>query len=251
MFLLKKLVTPFLIPPGIFSVLLFLLAFFVRRHKRGFWASVSLGLLIWASSTEIISHTLILPLERVALKEASDRGDVIVLLGGGLKDLALDLSGRGTPGEEAAVRLNCAYRLWLKTGLPLIVSGGSVFEGKGAEAAVLKRILIHMGVEESKIIGEDKSRDTFENLRFIKEICEKKGFKDPIVVTSAFHVRRVLAISKRIGLRTAFLPCGFKTWEERRFFWHEYLPSIGGLRESSVALREYLGLLFLSISQVG
>ena len=61
----------------------------------------------------------------------------------------------------------------------------------------MKRFLTDLGVPDPMIIVEDKSRDTIENARYARQICERRGFVRPILVTSAYHLKRsVLSFSK-------------------------------------------------------
>ena len=117
-------------------------------------------------------------------------GDVIILLGGGVYDGVPDFSGIGRPSDRALPRVITAARLQKRLNLPVIVCGGAVFEKFTKEAPILKRFLTDLGVSEEKIILEDRSRDTHENAKFTAEICSKMGYKRPILVTSAFHLKR-------------------------------------------------------------
>lgn len=248
MFAIKKFVTPFLVPPGILVLMFFVLAFLKRRSKAQSALFLFLAILLWALSIEPTSHFLMKSIEMPFKTEDALSGDVIVVLGGGLKEGVSDLTGQGAPASEALVRLVYAYRLWKRFNLPIIVSGGEVFMGKGAEALVLKRFLQDMGVPEELIIVEQKSRDTHENLKFVKEICDLRGFRRPIVVTSAYHMKRTLIISKKFSMDVIPFPCGHKTWEGRRFIWYEYLPSGGAMKDINLASKELLGLIFYLLS---
>lgn len=244
MFAIKKLITAFLIPPGIFVSIFLILAFLNRRSKKQAILLLSVSILVWASSIEPTAHLLMKGVEMPLKPEVALNGDVIVVLGGGLKEGVSDLTGQGALTSEAMVRLVYAYRLWKRSNLPIIVSGGEVFRGKGVEALVLKRFLQDMGVPEEQIMVEQKSRDTYENLRLVKEICDVKGYKKPIVVTSAYHMKRTVIISKKFAMDILPFPCGHKTWEGRRFIWYEYLPSGGAMKDINLALKELLGILF-------
>lgn len=84
-----------------------------------------------------------------------------------------------------------------------IVSGG---QGKGeniTEAEAMRRYLVSKGVAEERIIKEDKSVSTFENISFSAEILSERGISDGIViVTSEFHQYRAYNFAKRLGLET-------------------------------------------------
>lgn len=71
----------------------------------------------------------------------------------------------------------------------LILSGGKVYDDV-TMAELMKNHAIKLGVDENKILIDDKSLTTYENAEFTKEIMEKNNFKSLIVVTSDYHTRR-------------------------------------------------------------
>lgn len=248
MFIIKKFITPFLLPPGLFITLLFLagLYFLLRKDLRAWLVNWSVGVMIWVFSLVPVSDALLRGLESGFPIQENSRGDVIILLGGGAYDSIPDISGTGGPAEETLVRIVAAVRLQKKLGLPVIISGGAAFEGI-AEAPIVKRFLVDLGVPEKKIIIEDKSRDTRENAVYSTKICQRLGFSRPLLVTSALHMKRSLGIFHQMGLKAIPFPSGFKTWEGKRYGPQDYLPDASALRNSSQALHEYLGLLYYRV----
>lgn len=80
-----------------------------------------------------------------------------------------------------------------------IVSGG---RGKGenlTEAEAMKRYLTEHNIAGSRIIKEDKSTNTNENILYSKEFITKPDAK-VAVVTNGFHVFRAKSIAKKQGL---------------------------------------------------
>jgi uncharacterized SAM-binding protein YcdF (DUF218 family) len=174
---------------------------------------------------------------------ANTSGDVIILLGGGVYDKAPDLSGIGAPSEEMLGRVVTAVRLQKRMNVAVIISGGAVFQGRQAEAPIVKRFLIDLGVPANKVIIEDKSRDTIENAKYTKEICERYNFKKPLVVTSAYHMRRAVISFEKAGMKVTPFPAYFKTWKNKKYGWEDYLPDASDIKKSYMALHEYLGIL--------
>jgi uncharacterized SAM-binding protein YcdF (DUF218 family) len=244
MFMFKKILTPFIMPPGIFIVLLICAAvwlFFKRHWKTGFFNLLT-GFLMWTLSVSPVSDSMFRFLESGLKIPEAPSGDVIVLLGGGISDGTPDLSGIGAPSEDMSGRIITAVRLQKRLDIPIIVSGGSVFKGRKAEAVVVKRFLIDLGVPSAKIIAEDRSRDTIENAKYTMEICKKLNYKKPILVTSAYHMKRAIMSFQKVGIDALPVPANFKTWENKKYGWESYLP--GGFDGSATAFREYLGLIF-------
>lgn len=86
-----------------------------------------------------------------------------------------------------------------------IASGG---KGPGediSEAESIKRELIEHGIEESRILLEDKSTDTYENIGFSKKFIPEKA-EIGLVVTNDFHIFRAKMIADNENLKINGLP---------------------------------------------
>lgn len=93
----------------------------------------------------------------------------------------------------------------------LILSGG---QGKGEdipEAEAMKRYCLDKGVPEDRLIAEDKSRNTYENFLFTKEITDARfpGGKGAYATTN-FHVFRSEILSRKTGLNAEGLAAPVK-----------------------------------------
>lgn len=247
-FILKKLITPFLVPPGIFILLLILsgYVFWRRKKRRAARLHILLGLLLWLVTIVPVSDFMLRGLESGFKIPENPKGDVLILLGGGAYEEAADLTGAGSPSNEMLARIITAVRLQKRLDIPVIVSGGKVFEDRQAEAPIVKRILVDLGVRDNMVILEGRSRDTIENARYSSDISKKAGYKKPILVTSAFHMKRSVMSFKKVGVEVLPVPAGFKTWENKRYIWEDYLPH--GLDNMDSAIKEYLGILFYKIA---
>jgi uncharacterized SAM-binding protein YcdF (DUF218 family) len=252
-FAVKKIIAAFLLPPGCIILLLIACAAFQLRRRRPAVAVALLfpALLLWVLSCSVVSGPLMASLERGLTIPAHPKGDVIVLLGGGLNDRVPDLSGSGSPSDNMQSRILTAARLQHRLGLPVLVTGGAVFAGRSPEAPVVKRFLVDLGVPPEKILIEEKSRDTAENARFSRKILEQEGFKKPILVTSAFHMRRSIVVFRKAGLVVIPVPSSFRTAPGLPTFWFDWLPSSGSLETAATAIHEYLGLIFYTLSGKG
>ena len=93
-----------------------------------------------------------------------------------------------------------------------IVSGG---QGKGediSEAEAMKIYLTDKGISEERILMEDKSGNTAENIAFSGEIIEQEGLSDEIViVTDAFHQYRAEILAEKNGLTSYSRSCKTRT----------------------------------------
>lgn len=247
MFLLKKALTPFLLPPGIFILLLFFSGgwfLFKKKIKAGVFNFV-IGSLMWLLAITPVSNAMLRGLESGFEIPTHLYGDVIILLGGGVYDKVPDFSGTGAPSSDAFARVVTAARLQKRLNVPVIVSGGQVYRHIAPEAIIIRRFLIDLGVPAKKIIVEDKSRDTLENAKYSNEICKELGYHKPILLTSAYHLKRSILSFKKIGKQVIPFPAVFYSWDFRQYFWMDYLP--GSFRYTRMAIKEYFGLIYTKL----
>ena len=253
MFVIKKLIAPFLLPPGIFVLILFYLAFRGWVRKRGAAAGTAflLGLVLWLSATSPAAVFLSRGLENRHPLPDDIAGDVIILLGGGYFDRAEDLTGIGFPAGDMAGRLITAARLQRRLNLPLILASGQVSRHTQAGALIDQRILVDLGVPAGRLHAETMSRDTAENAFYSRKICDREGYRRPILVTSALHLPRAVRLFEAVGLEVLPVPAYRRTWATQRFDWRSWLPSAAALSVTSAALHERLGLLYYRLRPIG
>ena len=84
------------------------------------------------------------------------------------------------------------------------MSGGGAFDPV-YEAEVMARVAREMGIPESDIILETKSIDTKDEARFIKPIVGNEPF---VLVTTASHMPRSIALFKKLGMDPIPSPIG-------------------------------------------
>ncbi len=247
--MLKYVLATFAVPPGVLVLpAVFLGASLLRRKRRAAGLAFLLfGALLWIFSIGPVSEGLLRGLESPYERLSNPKGDVIVLLGGGMYERAPDLTGEGAPSGEMLGRLVTAVRLQKMLKVPVLVSGGNAFRGKAPEAPIVKRFLVDLGVPESRIHLEGESRDTRENAILSAAILRRVGYTSPVLVTSAFHMRRAVLLFERAGVKATPYPAGFRTWTGKKHGPEDFLPTAAGLFESATAMKEYLALLFYRI----
>jgi uncharacterized SAM-binding protein YcdF (DUF218 family) len=244
MFTVKKILTSLILPPGIFVVLALLSGLWMLRRRNKFGIlNLILAALIYFLSISPVADSLTSPLEKDWQIPRKIDGDVIVVLGGGIYSWVQDSSGWGFPTGASLSRLATAVRLHRAIDAPIIYSGGAVHAGNMTEAWVAKRILMDLGVAAARIIVEDQSRDTAENVRFVKKILQKGNWRQPILVTSAFHMTRALIAFQKAGMEVTPYPADFRVAAHRVYGWQNFLPSPPSLARSAQVIKEYLGIL--------
>ena len=84
-----------------------------------------------------------------------------------------------------------------------ILSGGWGEDEEMSEAEAMRRQMTALGIDESRLILEDRSTSTAENFRFSKELLPA-GTASVGVVTSCYHVHRALLLAKREGYENVY-----------------------------------------------
>lgn len=188
-----------------------------------------------------------LPLEqrfpRTDLADGRPPDGIIVL--GGSEDTRVGRARNVTALNEAGERLTEAMALSRRFPEARIVfTGGTAKllysarkETVGAEA-----LLTRLGLDPSRLVLEDRARDTYENAVYTKALVEPKAGERWLLVTSAFHMPRSIACFRAVGFPVEPWPVDYRTrgpqdWS--RFF---DKPS-QGLRRVDMAAREWVGLL--------
>jgi uncharacterized SAM-binding protein YcdF (DUF218 family) len=245
-FIIKKVVTQCLLPPGIFIILLLLAFVFLKRRVR--FLALFFALFIYILSIGPTSNLLLAPLENsfpVPSLEEVKTGHAYVVLGGGIYDNAPDVDGKGALSGDSLVRLLTAYKLYKICKKPIILSGGSIF-GRGAEADIAKRTLLSLGAGEKDIITEPKSIDTHESAQFVREVSDKHRIGRIVLITSAYHMKRSHLLFSRHFREIIPYPAGYLTSRAG----HDvlsFLPSAAALADLSAAMKEYMGIAFYKI----
>ena len=128
------------------------------------------------------------------------KGTPVVILGCGLAGTHIDIMLQS--------RANTAiYYLKNKdTTAKCIVSGGKGVNELLSEAQAIKNYLMQNGIPESRIIVEDKSTNTYENIRNSADIIKKDGMSDMAVATDSYHEFRVSVLVKKQNMKFYALP---------------------------------------------
>ncbi|BBO84326.1 hypothetical protein DSCO28_48920 [Desulfosarcina ovata subsp. sediminis] len=247
MFILKKVIAPFILPPGIFILMIVgmgLVLTFSRRWRIGL-INLAIGLSLWALCLGPVANFLMRGLEAEFSIPSDPIGDVVILLGGGIVDRVPDLTGRSAPSPMMMGRVVTAARLYQRLKLPVIVSGGRLFDDGGAvEAPVIKRFLVDLGIPEKMIITEDRAQDTAQNARLTAAICHQHGYRQPILLTAAYHLKRARMAFESAGMAVTPFPAYFLGARDVPHTWRQWLPHAGTLYISASALHEYVGILY-------
>lgn len=173
------------------------------------------------------------------ISDVARHANCIVVFAGGVGE-----SGQAGQGYEERVQ-HAVYLYKNGYAKYMIFSSGHTYAFK--EPLIMKALAVSLGVPEDVIILEDKSSNTFQNVKFIKKILEDKNWHNILLVSSPYHMRRVSLVVKRIAqdLKITYSPN-----PKNRFYLHPIgekyfifrkqinLTQIKGL------IHEYLGILY-------
>lgn len=131
----------------------------------------------------------------------------------------------------------------------IVVSGGSgalVLEGEG-DADTASRLFPKLGFARNRLVLERRSRDTFENALFTKQLVQPKPGETWLLVTSAFHMPRSMALFRKAGFEVVPWPTDYRTQGNEGFGLARKGP-LDAVQMTTVALREWVGLLAYRLS---
>ncbi len=202
--LFKALVLP---PTGPLLLALLGIALLRRRPRLGRALATTGVSLLFLLSMPAVGLLLLrsvdtsppLDLQRAATAQA------IVILGGGTRRDAAEYGG-DTLGQLTLERVRYGARVARLTGLPVLVSGGSVGDGE-TEARLMREALTgEYGVEVKW--AEDRSRNTHENAVRSAEILHAAGVGRVVLVAHGFDMPRATAEFAAAGIETIPAPTG-------------------------------------------
>jgi uncharacterized SAM-binding protein YcdF (DUF218 family) len=205
--------------------------------RRPIWARTlliaSLGSL-WLLSTPVISNAVASLAQHyppVDLRSAADAQAIVILGGGGQRAFAPEYAG---PSADALLleRLNYGAFLAHKTGLPILVTG-SLIEAQAMHDTLQR----NYGIEARWV--DNRAYDTFDNARDSAQLLKADSVHRIILVTHASHMWRSVHEFTDAGMEVFPAPLGMRVDQEPTLW--RYMPNLGALDRSCVAVKELVG----------
>lgn len=217
----------------------------VRLKRTGRAVSGAAVLLLVLCAWTSVGALMLNPLEERFARPADmpSRVDGVVVLGGGFEGAinlvrgGYDLNSGGDRFVEAAI---LARRF---PDARVLVSGGTgtlVLEGEG-DADTAPRLLTALGVDRTRLILENRSRNTYENAQFSREMADPKPGETWLLVTSAFHMPRSVGLFRKAGFDVVPWPVDYRTSGEEGIGLFRDNPT-DSLQNATMAIREWIGL---------
>jgi len=241
-FIISKILLLLLLPPMNILAIMLLGFLLIRSHRLlGRLLITAAFLLLYGLSISPVSDALIAPLEADyrPIDVKSCKADIIVVLGGG----AVDLSSLGLepmPSGDSLQRLVVAMKLQRSLHVPLVISGGAGDPARPqlSDAAAMVSVALDLGMQKKDIIVDNASFNTLASAQNMKAAFAGKRM---VLVTSAYHLQRSMAMFRKQGLEVIPHPSGFLSGRRDRSF-YAAIPQVEFLNISSRALSERLSL---------
>ena len=256
----RKVITQLFLPPGgiIVLILLICLFFLFNWKKIAIFLATVLMFSLFILGSWLGEYIILKPLEDdySSFKDTSNShislsNPIIVVLGGGVVENSLSRQGGGTDiGEVTLARLYGAYTVYREIECPILVSGGNVpgYTGNIPAAQIMLEVLANMGVPRGLIYQEDRSRTTLENASFTIEKIIAQGYNEIILVTSAVHMRRSVAVFEKNNSGIIVIPAPVNyLFENTKPGLLNLLPNEISWNHNLRAIHEWIGLLYYKI----
>ncbi|NWQ44417.1 YdcF family protein [Bacillus sp. EB106-08-02-XG196] len=141
--------------------------------------------------------------------------DYIIILGARVKG--------EIPSLALQYRIDAAAKYMKKNKETIAIASGGQGPGEDiTEAEAIKRGLLQHGVDGNRILLEDKSTDTVENITFSKKLIPDH-LETGLLVTNDFHLYRSKSIAKDQGLSLQGIPAETPTVAIPKSYAREYL----------------------------
>ncbi|BDY13147.1 YdcF family protein [Hydrogenimonas cancrithermarum] len=254
-YIVSKIFTAFFLPPGLFITILAASAFFAKKLR---WLLAAAALFLYGLSIHPIADRLLAFYEAPFIStQLPDHADAVVTLGGGNR--------RGTPiplMDESFKRAIYGLSIAKKMDIPVIVSGNGE-DGYNEFLALLDSLETLQPIlkadlnvsdhftDHFAIIGETKSHDTYENAQLTMKMI---GKKEPVivVVTSAYHMKRALALFRLAGAKNLYpAATNFYTDIDKKGVQStDLFPSMWALLNSYRAMHEFFGSIKVKLREM-
>ena len=250
---LSKLLPLFVYPLGLSCILLGLALIWLWKFpRRSLFAIATALLIIFCTSNPLLASTFVKTLEWQYLPpDPVPAAEAIIVLGG--STYAQSPPRPWIEVSEAGDRVLYGVKLYQDGVAPLIVFSGGRIEWKDGgppEAEDMTKIAVAMGVPERNILRENDSLNTYQNAVNTAKILQQRQIKKILLVTSAMHMPRAMAIFAKQGFDVTAAPTDY--WVSKQSLaemegisfgtFLNVLPDSEALHFFTKAIKEYVGL---------
>lgn len=238
-----------------FAILITPILLCFNAQRVAFWLSVYGAFLFIVFAVMPTAHNMLVYLERQYQTpefKSDFQPDGIIVLGGSFDEELTFIHGQSVASgalDRMTHFLSLAKR-FQNSPTKLVFSGGSARplqsaedniapdrEFTDADAALL--FFKEQGIEAGRIIIEGRSRTTYENVLFSRELLTPKDNETWIVVTSAWHLPRVMNVF--VGQEWNVIPYPVDYQTDLTYRWMPNFNILKNLNFTQMAMHEYVG----------
>ena len=171
--------------------------------------------------------------------------DGIIVLGGAMNEVVNDARGvlmldefgsRMTEGVALARRFPKARLIFTGGSASLLLSGRT-------EADDARGLFEALGVPRDRLTAEDRSRNTYENAIFTRDLIHPRADERFLLVTSGFHRPRAMGVFRRAGINVVPWPADYLTRGDASDYWRLRQSASDSMRAISISTKEWIGLV--------
>jgi uncharacterized SAM-binding protein YcdF (DUF218 family) len=145
--------------------------------------SISIILFIWLG----------FKIEENEKSTANGQNDILIILGAKVKE-------GGVPSLSLKNRLDVAYDYLVQyPHVQAVVSGGQGKDEDQTEASAMYTYLVNKGIEPTRILLEEHSTSTYENLLFTKQLLSNE-LTQATIVSNDFHLTRAAYLANMLDI---------------------------------------------------
>ncbi len=258
MFFMKKLVLQFLYPLQ-FSMLVLIvgvvLLLFTRKQKLGKSCCACSLLLLLACSYTPLSYRALHALEYQFTPLFTDRHTdtstdgaaiqwIVVLAGG--HEVTPHLPAVSQLSSSSLARVVEAVRVHQHIPHSKLVFSGGMLRENSSTGATMAAAAHELGVSPRHTVAGPLARDTREEAVALSKLVGAAPF---VLVTSASHMPRSVALFTKVGMQPLPSPADHRTRPPttRRRPLSYFFPQVSQLERSTKAVREYLGIIWAKL----
>lgn len=240
-FVASKALSWFLEPTSWFLLLQAVaLSFVWRKRYTAARRSLIFSVVLTITLTQLpIAGVLIRPLEQAFTPPSRlpTKIDGIVLLGGAEIPILTEEYGKPQLNAEAERVTEFLALAREHPEAKLVISGGagSLMTNTISYAEVARRFLVGQGFDPAKAILEEKSRNTYENALYTRDLVQPQPGDIWVLITSASHMPRAFGVFRKAGWDMIPYPVSYRA---RRAF----SLSDENLETLHIAIREWVGI---------
>ncbi len=262
MIFLSKLLPLFIYPTGMITLLVILTLVFWKKRRLSLTFLILAFSILLVAGNKYTATALARTLEwRYSPLPTGTSADVIVVLGGGTEP---DVNPRSmVEVNSAGDRVLYAVKLYQEGVAPiLLLSGGDIdflYDSPSTPADDMATLMEMVGIPRDQLLIQDASLNTQQDAEYSCAMIKEEGYEKVILVTSAFHMPRSVALFEAQGCPVIPAPVDFSvttgSWEDLTHptieeFVIDLLPSYTHLSSVTKTMKEYIGMLYYHFSGV-